>query len=42
MLAAGIAWEKKHTEFKRCVEMRREEPIYILGKRLSWAMDMLV
>jgi hypothetical protein len=38
----GIKWEKKYVEFKRCVEMPEKEPRYILGNRISWAMDLLV
>ena len=38
----GIACEKKYAEFKRCVERPERGNPYILGKRISWAMDVLV
>ena len=38
----GIAWEKKYAEFKSYDGMPEKGNRYILGNRLSSAMDLLV
>ena len=38
----GIAWEKKYAEFKSYDGMPEKRNRYILGNRLSSAMDLLV
>jgi hypothetical protein len=38
----GINWENKYAEFKISWKCRRKEPSYIIGKRISWAKEVIL